>query len=279
MIGIGEFSKMTGLTVKALRFYHREGVLEPARIDEKTGYRYYAPGQIEVARIVRRLRDLDFPVSDVAEIVGHFEDESDILEFLVRQNQVIGEKERRFGEIRNALEAIIRREQEAKMSLSGEGFEVKDAVLPPLRIAGYRMSGSYRDCGRGFAALGRKFGRKITGKARMLIYDDEYRENDADFEACFPVKDVADSSDGEGPISVRDLPGGRAATLMHRGPYEDLSPSYEKLLRWIADQGLQPRTPSREVYHKGPGMILKGNPQKYLTELQIPVAETGDQEG
>ena len=50
--------------------------------------------------------------------------------------------------------------------------------------------------------------------------------------------------------------------------------SYEKILGYIKDKGLETVLPSREIYHKGPGMIFKGNPKKYLTEIQILLSES-----
>ena len=52
MFTIGEFSKVTGLTVKTLRFYHEEGLLAPSFVDPQTGYRHYDPGQVETARAI-----------------------------------------------------------------------------------------------------------------------------------------------------------------------------------------------------------------------------------
>ena len=63
MFSIGEFSKITGWTVKTLRFYHEQGVLAPSYIDEETGYRYYDENKIEAARIISTLRSLDFSLS------------------------------------------------------------------------------------------------------------------------------------------------------------------------------------------------------------------------
>ena len=60
MFTIGEFSKVTGLTVKTLRFYHEEGLLEPASVDPRTGYRHYDERQIETARAIAFLRSLEF---------------------------------------------------------------------------------------------------------------------------------------------------------------------------------------------------------------------------
>ncbi len=53
MFSIGEFSKLTGLTVKTLRFYHEQGLLKPSAVDDQTGYRYYAADKIEAARSSR----------------------------------------------------------------------------------------------------------------------------------------------------------------------------------------------------------------------------------
>ena len=47
VFSIGEFSKITGLTIKTLRFYHEQGLLTPTTVDEETGYRYYAEAKIE----------------------------------------------------------------------------------------------------------------------------------------------------------------------------------------------------------------------------------------
>ena len=65
LVSIGDFSRMTHLSVKALRFYHDQGLLEAGRIDPATGYRFYEPGQVPVAQVIRRFRDLDMPLDQV----------------------------------------------------------------------------------------------------------------------------------------------------------------------------------------------------------------------
>ena len=69
LLTIGDFSRMTFLTVKALRHYHDVGLLEPARTDPSSGYRYYRAEQVAEARLIRRLRDLDLPVDDVRTVL------------------------------------------------------------------------------------------------------------------------------------------------------------------------------------------------------------------
>jgi DNA-binding transcriptional MerR regulator len=66
LLPIGRFSRLTGLTVKALRHYAEVGLLVPAAVDPDSGYRLYAPGQCERAEAIRRLRRLEVPLDDVA---------------------------------------------------------------------------------------------------------------------------------------------------------------------------------------------------------------------
>ena len=152
-------------------------------------------------------------------------------------------------------------------------YEIEEKELQPFLIAGTRMQGKYSDCGKGFAHIGRKFGRHIRGPAMLLIYDTEYCEEDADFEACMPIK-AGESVDG---IQVRTLDGCRCISLAHQGPFNEVGPTYERLHTYAKQKGYKVTTPSREVYLKGPGMLLKGNPQKYLTEVQLIVEPSPDE--
>jgi len=62
---IGEFSKISGLSVKTLRFYHERGLLVPAHVGSDSGYRYYDLRDVERARVIVALRSLDFPLTEV----------------------------------------------------------------------------------------------------------------------------------------------------------------------------------------------------------------------
>lgn len=75
----------------------------------------------------------------------------------------------------------------------------------------------------------------------MLIYDNEYKEEDADFEVCMPIR-KGESTD---EITVRELAGGRCLSLLHKGPYDSVSPSYAKLFDYAQQKGYQIESPSR----------------------------------
>jgi DNA-binding transcriptional MerR regulator len=69
-ISIGEFARRSRLSIKALRLYDELGVLVPARVDEASGYRYYDVAQLEAARFVSMLRQLDLPLAAIKELLA-----------------------------------------------------------------------------------------------------------------------------------------------------------------------------------------------------------------
>ena len=268
MYSIGEFSRMCALSIKTLRFYHEKGLLIPARVERETGYRYYDERNLEVARVIASLRTLEFSLDEIAAMLAAYEDDGDVLMFLERQRSKIAAEIRRRRDVVHLLEGIIEDERNARRVMSEVNYEIEEKTVEPVLIGGLRMKGRYADCSKGFSKLGRAFGRHIAGKAMMLCYDREYREEDADFEVCMPIKRAVEGTEAD----VRELPGGRFLTLVHPGPYDELTRSYSRLFEYASENGLELGAPSREVYLKGPGMIFKGNPKKYLTEIQFPIA-------
>jgi DNA-binding transcriptional MerR regulator/effector-binding domain-containing protein len=269
MYSIGEFSMVSGIPVRTLRFYHEVGLLIPASVDEHSNYRYYDERNVETAKVIVALRGLEFSLEEVGEILAQCRDDTDIVEQLLKQKQTLSGKIRHYQTLLGTIDQFVekdRRQREDAKLLSNTALVV-EREIEPLRVAGIRMKGRYSDCGKGFATLGKRLGRYIAGKPLCLFYDGEYRETDADFETCMPVRNGFAAPDD---ILVRELPAVRCATYLHRGPYDELKNSYARLLRYVNQQGYKLALPTREVYLKGPGMIFKGNPRNYLTEIQIP---------
>ncbi|MCB9656837.1 MAG: MerR family transcriptional regulator [Sandaracinaceae bacterium] len=268
MYTIGEFSKLTALTVKTLHHYHEKGLLAPARVDRQSGYRYYDRASVERARIIKLLRGLDLSLDEIGLILAECKDDGDALEFLERHRRSIEVKVRRYEDILSALDHVVAHEREAQAMLNHEAH-IEEKLLPAQLVAGIRAHGRYDACGERFKRLGRAYGFALAGKPGNLVYDGEYKEEDADYESYFPIKR---QKPAEG-IAVHELPETRCLCLVHKGPYDEISRTYAKLLDALHERGLVASTPSREVYIKGPGMIFKGNPRRYLTEVQIPIVD------
>jgi effector-binding domain-containing protein len=82
----------------------------------------------------------------------------------------------------------------------------------------------------------------------FAIYDN-IDANAADVEAGFAI---ASAVEGDGDLIRSDLSGGQVATLIHVGAYTQLDASYEKLLCWIEEQGLERDGPCMESYLNSP---------------------------
>ena len=67
---IGRFARLTGLSVGALRHYDELDLLRPRWVDPETGYRSYGRDQLETARTIVRLRDLELPLEEIRAYLG-----------------------------------------------------------------------------------------------------------------------------------------------------------------------------------------------------------------
>ena len=74
MLKIGEFSKLSRVSIRSLRRYDEAGLLAPASIDPFTGYRYYSERQLPTANRIRALRDMGFPLASGRDGLGGYDD-------------------------------------------------------------------------------------------------------------------------------------------------------------------------------------------------------------
>jgi DNA-binding transcriptional MerR regulator/effector-binding domain-containing protein len=255
--------------VKALRLYHDKGLLVPHTVDESSGYRYYSSEDITKARLIRQLRDMEVSIADIQTIIECGEEDKLTLETLEKHRNALQEKIQRYDTIAKSIHHYIIQEQEAGriMSETSQNVEVKQVC--EMIIAGKRYTGKYSDCGPVFGELCRKTGWLAAGTPFNLYYDGEYKEDDAEIECCIPLKKEKEIQG----LDVRTIPGGQCISLLYKGPYEEIHRAYEKVMKYANENSVNWKLPIREIYHKGPGMIFRGNPNKYLTEIQLMIEE------
>src|SRR6476659_7307805 len=75
-VSIGDFARASHLSVKTLRHYHEVGLLAPSEVNPDNGYRYYSQDQIQAAQVIRRLRGLQMPVTDVKAVLDASDSET-----------------------------------------------------------------------------------------------------------------------------------------------------------------------------------------------------------
>jgi effector-binding domain-containing protein len=270
MFTIGEFSKITGLTLKALRLYHEKGIIEPHVVDERTGYRYYNHQDAEKARGVRLLKGMMLGLDEIAEILRDCRDDADTVELLERHRARLENRLKDLKKAKHRIDSIVNEERKAIAVSQDKINEIVEKNVPDLRIAGIRWKGRYADTGKYFGRLAKHLYRHLAGKPFNMYYDEGFKEEDADVETCYPVREDKEITAPE-DISIRTLPGGKVVSILHKGPYDQLGRSYEKITLYLKQKNYRVTAPPREIYIKGPGFLFKGNPKNYLTEIQFPI--------
>jgi effector-binding domain-containing protein len=265
LVPIGRFSKMTRLSVKALRLYDEIGLLPPAHVDPSSGYRYYDLGQANRAAAVRILRLVDMPLDEIRAIV-----EADNTELAHKHLVIHRERlaERLAAQERTLvfLEALIQRE-EATMP-----YDVKITEETPQLIAATKKHTTLRrigdDIGAGFGVLIETLGREgvaASGPPLIVYHHVIDAETDGDIEICVPVSGAID---GNSDVYGRELEGGPMATTVHRGPHEEIAPAYHTLTGWISEHGHEIAGPPREIYLNDPRTVP---PEELITRIEFPI--------
>lgn len=260
---IGDFSRISRLSVKTIRYYHEYGLLNPTTIDDESGYRYYDESCLERASVISELKALDFSLKEIKDILDNCSDDSEIVDYMIRKSDEIKQKMKKYEEIQIRMKSFIEQQKETKILNEDSRIVIKD--LHDVLIASIRFKGRYDEAGKTFGRIFKACGRSSCGAPLSLYYQSEYMEDDADIESCVPVMKEINK---EG-INSRVLKGGRAITIIHRGPYETIGMTYKVITDYINKNNMHVKLPSREMYIKGPGVILPGNPRKFLTEIQM----------
>jgi DNA-binding transcriptional MerR regulator len=266
---IGDFSIISRLSIKTLRYYHECGLLEPTFIDHQSGYRYYDESSLERVKIINELKELEFSLRNIKEILDSCKDDSELITYAIKKSREVSEKIARYYRMQKKLEAFIQQTKQAEEVKINMNMEVIIKDIPAILIASIRFKGKYRDVTPIFKKLFRNYGRYCSGAPFSLYYDNDYKEDDADIEACVPVRALIETGD----IKCRELKGSKALTIVHTGSYETLGNSYKVLIDHLNENKRKILLPHREVYIKGPGMILPRNPKKFVTEIQMLLEE------
>lgn len=135
-----------------------------------------------------------------------------------------------------------------------------------IEVISIRYKGEYKDIGKYFKELYKIAQDKVSGAPFALYYDEEYCE-EADIEVCIPVKGKFDLKEN---IEYKIIKGGKFISTIHVGSYNKLHEGYKALEDYMKRNNIKAKVPSREIYLKGSGMILKSDPKSYETQIVIP---------
>ncbi|MBE6831230.1 MAG: GyrI-like domain-containing protein [Ruminococcaceae bacterium] len=146
-------------------------------------------------------------------------------------------------------------------------IEIKD--IEPVRVAFMRYKGVTDEANKLMPKVFMAIRGKSNGAPFFCYYSMDPETKFGDMELCVPTAETPN----ENGVTVKKFPRVKAVCVTHIGPYESMQNAYQAIDRYARENHLILQPPFREVYIKGPGMLLKGNPDKYITEIQFPFQE------
>ena len=245
---IGEFSKMTYLSVKALRHYHDVGLLEPVAVDDSSGYRFYSPSQVATAQSIRRFRDLDLPLEEIRAVLEAPDVDA--------RNQVLVEHLDRMQRQLQRTELTVASLQ-AMLASASPTSPVELRVLDAISALSIEASIAFDDatdfCAAVFPAVHDLLvdaGVPPTGPDTALYSDAFFEEGQGSVVALVPIDGSIDGSIDEvsGAARVRHVEAADVAVMVHEAPFSELDRTYGALGTEVAARGIGRTGPIRERY-------------------------------
>lgn len=271
MFKIGEFAKLSGVTVKTLRHYDSLGLLKPTRVDEETGYRYYSPEQLLTIRRIEGFKEQGLTLEMMRPLLAGPDSSARAERTLLMKRQElelqIRDAQRQIAEIDERLLGIERH------SLVHEEGKFSFRSVEPVLVASIRESLPkdqlcllLDELKRYVRSLGEESDSELT-----IVWHSKANgeEEPSDIEVAVPVSRWIPSSR---KVTVHPMPGlEEAASYIHRcDPYTHLCTGTEALHTWMANQGYRPveKQPVREIYLTADKDIYG---RQRMAELIVPV--------
>ena len=269
MFKIGDFSKLTFVSVRMLRYYDEMGLFKPWFVDDFTGYRFYSASQIKKLNLIVSLRDFGFNVSEISLVLNESSDEKQ-KEMLVKKQSEIEQTILSQQKILEKINSTIKNLDKERVNMS---YNVKLKSVPSYSVISLReVIPTYADEGRLWEKLCAFMEQKELsgGKLCFATYlDDGYKESDVDVEIVMEVSKKLKDEDGFVFKETETLE--QVASILVPGDFSNISPAFSFLAGWIEENGYSVCGHSRELPIRGPWS--DNNPDDYLNEIQIPVTK------
>ena len=262
-VAIGEFSRLTHLTVKTLRHYHQQGLLVPYAVDDQSGYRRYSLDQVPAALLIGRLRALDMPLADVrraVECADPRERDAVIAQHLGRMERELDRTRAIVTSLRDLLSRTA-------------PLDIGRQLIPDLNVVAVtervNRAGIGPWCEHTFASLYADLVAAGTAPAGPggALYDEQFfTEAVGEVTAYVPVGGPRSTGLGR----TMTVPGGPYAVAMHAGPFVDFDKTYAALGSHVAAYETGAPGPIREIYLVSPPETT--DEANFRTQVCWPVA-------
>ena len=268
MIKIGDFARLSRVSVVTLRHYDEMGLLKPISVDSFTGYRYYSVAQLPRLNRILALKDLGFSLEQIEQVLSGLT--LDQLRGMLKMKHA--EVEQQLAIEQERLTRIATRLRQIELEDMMPDYDVVLKTIPPLLIASRTVTIPTNDQVPQYLnpAFGEAWnyvkenGAKETGPSMALWHQGaEILANEV-AEAAFPIDRMLPGTDR---VKVYELPQTQVASAVHHGAFENFVQLHGALLTWIEANGYHVVGPYREIY-------IKHDPENMsdsATEVQYPI--------
>lgn len=266
MLKIGDFSRLSRVSVRMLRYYDEADLLHPVKVDQFTGYRYYHEQQLLTIGKISALRDMGFGVAAIKELLSN---EGDLTElerlFTVQKAQLLEQAEEVNNRIRLLSSALEYLRKDEKMN-----YDCVIKTLPERYVASVRrIIPKYEEEGLLWHTLFSETADQklnICAPSMAILHDREYKESDVDVEVQLPV---AGNYSDTPHVIFKTEPAITVATTTFKGSYSQFSAVYASLAAWISANEYELCGPMMDIYYVSPNETR--NPDEFVTEVCCPV--------
>ncbi len=266
---VGEMAKLFHLSVSSIRHYEDLGLLAPEYISPETGYRYYSTRQFEVFNVLRYLRALDMPLSEIADFLQD-RDLDKIESKLEQQKAAVVAKQQELRRIERKIDLRLGQLRDARAARLDE---IEEINLPECRMIWMESSLNIRD----YYDMELPISRLATQQADALVFlgkvglgiaPKHLRQGKFErYDGIFLVLDEVDQFEGD----VLMLPQSHCLRIRFRGSHPQAKESYQKLMNYVEAHNLKIAGFSREITIIDYGAT--SDPQQFVTEICLPVHE------
>lgn len=243
LVTIGDFSRMTHLSVKALRHYHDVGVLTPAQVDAASGYRLYDASQVPVAQVIRRFRDLGMPLEEVKTVL-------DAPDVASRNQVVVAHLERMESQLSETQSTVA--SLRALLERPATPIVVEYRSVPALSTLAIAEPVTVEDLEEWWVEAFEELYRVLSaagvepaGPGGALYPNELFELEKGEVVVFVPVVgDVAPS----GRAAPFRIPAAELAVTVHEGSFAELDQAYGALGTYVAERELGVEGPIREHY-------------------------------
>lgn len=269
LLKIGDFSKLSRISIRMLRYYNEIGLLVPENVDDFTGYRYYGEAQLPIAHRISALKDMGFSLAVIGEIITQYSTPERLKVYLEIKKTEVTEQINSLDKQLLLLETTLNRLEKGDNNME---YNIILKKMPERYVASVRkIIPSYDQEGvlwnllkSETAQLNLKVGEPCYSLA--VFHDEGFKESEVDVEIQIDVKGEYQNTEN---VVFKSIPEVEIASATYRGGYDKLYEVNKAVANWVRDNNYEFNGAGFSIYHVSPAQTQ--NPEEYVTEVCYPV--------